>query len=294
MKIRNLALSLLCLLILAPGKLSAKNAEPVKIYRDLQYTAGEVNPFQCLDLYLPAQAASPPPLVIWIHGGAWLMGDKNHPPADLLLKHGFAVASINYRLAQQAVFPAQIQDCKAAVRWLRAHAKEYGFDPRRIAVWGHSAGGHLAALLAVSNDEKSFEGNGGNANISSRIQAAVNWAGLSDLVSVAEQAPPNCQIDFKSSSSPVLALLGPGKNKEAYLKASPVTYISKDDPPILVVYGDKDDVVPPAQSEEFCRILKVKGATFASCVISGGGHSLGQKAAFSKTLEFLKTYLQGR
>lgn len=296
MKVQKKSLLLLGLLsfagFMAVPAIQAGAKEP-KVIQNISYVPGSSNPFQQLDLYLPKWHAGPMPVVVWIHGGAWLMGDKNHPPADLLCPRGFAVASINYRLAQQAEFPAQINDCKAAVRWLRAHAKEYNLDPEHIGVWGHSAGGHLAALLATSGGVKELEGDGGNLSYSSRVQAAADWAGLSDLVSVVAQAPANCQIDFKTpSKSPVVALMGSHQSQEACLKASPIYYISKDDPPLLVVHGDKDDIVPVEQSKEFCEALKKAGANAQCIIVKGQGHGLGDLSVYEKTVIFLKRNLQ--
>src|SRR5687768_12543691 len=141
---------------------------------------------QSLDLFIPAGATAdkPLPLVVWIHGGGWRQGDKARCLALPLLAHGYAVASINYRLSGEAQFPAQIHDCKAAIRWLRANAKEHGIDADRIGVWGSSAGGHLVALLGTSGDVKELEGELGNAGVSSRVQAVCDFFGPAELSSV--------------------------------------------------------------------------------------------------------------
>src|SRR4029077_7199543 len=126
-----------------------------------------------LDLYLPKSADGPLPLVVWVHGGAWRAGSKEQTPALFLLTRGYAVASINYRLSQHARFPAQIEDCKAAIRWLRAHAEEYNLAPDHFGAWGASAGGPLVALLGTSGDVKELEGHEGPPDESSRVQAVV-------------------------------------------------------------------------------------------------------------------------
>ena len=149
----------------------------VKAMRDVEYARVDGKPL-LLDLYLPAKAAQPMPVIVWIHGGAWRAGSKERCPAIPMAAQGYAVASINYRLTNVATFPAQIYDCKAAIRWMRAHAKEYGFDPDRIGVWGGSAGGHLVSLLGTSGGVKELEGDvGGNLNFSSRVQAVAVFCG---------------------------------------------------------------------------------------------------------------------
>jgi len=143
------------------------------------------------------------------------------------------VASINYRLTKEAIFPSQIEDCKAAIRYLRAHAAEYNIDPNHVGVWGVSAGGHLAALLGTSCGAKQLEGNLGSADMSSCVQAVCDWCGPSDFVTVASQAGSRTKIDYDDAAGPVAKLLG-GLQTEKHdlaVAASPVTYIDKDDPP---------------------------------------------------------------
>ena len=136
----------------------------VKVLRDLQYVDGG-HERNRLDLYLPEKAEGQLPLVVWIHGGAWQAGSKDGCPAVYLTAKGYAVASINYHLSQHAVFPAQIEDCKAAIRWLRANAAKYHLDADHIGVWGASAGGHLVAMLGTTGNVKELEGKGGNPPI---------------------------------------------------------------------------------------------------------------------------------
>ena len=153
--------------------------EGTKVLRDLAYVPGG-HERQKLDLYLPP-TGSRWPLVVAIHGGAFRMGSKEGEPAGGFVSRGFAVAAINYRLSQHAVFPAQIEDCKAAVRWLRANAARYGYDPDRIASYGGSAGGHLAAMLGTTGDVKAFDV-GAHLDQSSRVQAVVDFFGPTDFL----------------------------------------------------------------------------------------------------------------
>src|SRR5574338_458156 len=141
-----------------------------------------------LDLYLPANARNAP-LVIWIHGGGWADGDKDNPPGLSLLKHGYALASVEYRLTDRAPFPAQIHDVKAAVRFLRANAARFGLDPERFGAWGESAGGHLAALLGTTSVRGELEGDEGVTGVSSRVQAVCDWYGPTDLLKINDQMP---------------------------------------------------------------------------------------------------------
>src|SRR5262249_29153557 len=150
---------------------------------------------QLLDLGYPQSGQGPFPLV------GWVSGDKSEQIAYFLTEHGYAVASINYRLIQQGIFPVQLHDCKAAIRFLRAHASEYNIDPNRIGVWGGSAGGYLAALLGTTGDIKSLEGNVGNTTVSSAVQAVCDWFGPTDLASVNDQVGNHWGIDLKSPNA---------------------------------------------------------------------------------------------
>jgi putative heme-binding domain-containing protein len=244
-----------------------------KALRDLEYVKGghERNK---LDLYLPEKADGPLPVIVWIHGGAWLGGSKDNPPALSFLTRGYAVASINYRLSQHAQFPAQIEDCKAAIRWLRANAKTYHLDPNHIGVWGASAGGHLVALLGTTAGVKELEGQGGNSEQPSRVQAVVDWFGPTDLLTMGEQSGPNSRIKHNAPDAPEAKLIGGPvpENKDKAAKASPITYVRRGAAPFLIMHGDKDDLVPYPQSEELAAALKKAGAEVTLRKIEGAGH----------------------
>lgn len=223
-----------------------------------------------LDLYVPQGAGTKPPLLVWIHGGAWKMGDKAHVPLMWLTKRGYAIASINYRFSQEAVFPAQIFDCKAAVRFLRAHAAEYGYDATRIAVGGDSAGGHLAALMGTTNGKKELEGDvGGNAEQSSGVQVVLDYYGPTDFVAFAEFLGKRRLRD-----NPVAQLLGGEVDKLAdkAKAASPARHVTATAPPFLIVQGSKDPLVPQRQAEILHDALKKAGADSTLKIIEGGGH----------------------
>ena len=243
----------------------------VKKLTDIAYVTGG-HERQKLDLFLPAKVKNAP-LVVWIHGGGWQNGSKDRTPAVTLLSKGYALASINYRLSSHAVFPAQIEDCKAAIRWLRAHAKEHGYDPSRIAVWGSSAGGHLVAMLGVTGDVKEFD-TGENLNESSRVQAVVDFFGPAELLTMGKQSKENSRIDHDAPNSPEARLVGGAlqENKDKARRASPIAYVSKDDAPMLIVHGDADPLVPLAQSETFQAALKKAGVDASLYVVKDGGH----------------------
>ncbi|MBI3650993.1 MAG: alpha/beta hydrolase [Acidobacteria bacterium] len=231
-----------------------------------------------LDLFLPSGGQGPFPLVIWIHGGGWSGGDKALSLNSLQVRQttrGYAVASLNYRLSGEAIFPAQIEDCKAAIRWLRANAAQYNIDANRIGVWGSSAGGHLVALLGTSGDVADLEGSvGGNLQYSSRVQAVVDWYGPTRLLSIASQALPCSILDHNAANSPESRLIGCTVQScpEKAERASPTSYVTADDPPFLLMHGTSDCSVPPLQSQELFDRLKNSGVTATLTYWQDAGH----------------------
>ncbi len=243
----------------------------VKAHRDLAYVDGG-HERQRLDLYLPEKADAALPVIIWVHGGGWQAGSKDQcPPLRVgYLERGYAVASIGYRLSSHAVFPAQIEDCKAAIRWLRAHAKEYHLDPQRFGVWGSSAGGHLVALIGTSGDVKEFEV-GPNLDQSSRVQAVCDWYGPTDFTVFV--TTPGYE-SHATASSPEAKLIGGAvmENKDKATRVNSITYVSKDDPAFLIMHGNKDPTVPINQSELLFEALKKAGVSAHFHTIHGAGH----------------------
>jgi acetyl esterase/lipase/enterochelin esterase-like enzyme len=228
-----------------------------------------------LDLYTPEKPDGPLPVIVWIHGGAWLGGSKDgRVPAVPFVTKGYAVASINYRLSSHAVFPAQIEDCKAAVRWLKANAKTYNLDPKRIGVWGASAGGHLAALLGTSGDVKDLEGSGDNADQSSRVHAVVDFFGPTDLLQMEAHSLPGSTMKHGTPDSPESKLIGGpiNENVEKTDRANPVKYVAKDAPPFLIVHGEQDPLVPIHQSQLLYEALKQLNRDITFYRIAGAGH----------------------
>ena len=243
----------------------SKPAKPLRVpanvtaTRDVEYARFPTGTL-LLDIYQPAKIEPKTrlPLIVWIHGGAWTAGDKNLCPAVVMVPRGYVVASINYRLAQEAIYPAQIHDCKAAVRFLRASAEKYQIDPDRVGVFGASAGGHLAALMGTSGGDATLEGNvGWNADQSSAVQAVCDWFGPTDLKALAVQkASDKTGRDLK----PVTALLGgPADTLNLTRSANPITFIDKKDPPFLIMHGEEDKLVPISQSELLHKALSDAG-----------------------------------
>ncbi len=212
------------------------------------------------------QKGTPRPLLVWIHGGAYMGGDKaeNHALWPDLVKSGYAVATVNYRLSGDAKWPAQITDCKAAIRFLRAHAKEYNIAPGRIAVWGSSAGGHLAALIAASGGATKLDV-GEYLDQSSAVSCGIDMFGPVDF----EKMP-----QFSSPNSPEAKMWGRATSQALDMarEANPVTYLSKDSPPLLVFHGEADSVVNISQSRILDEAMKKVGAPGEFVALPGVGH----------------------
>ncbi len=252
---------------------AAVNKNPgIKILKDIPY-AGDRDPRHLLDLYLPEiPLPGKLPLVILVHGGGWNAGEKEafEGPAAEFVRHGYASASLNYRLSRQAKFPAQVEDCKAAVRWLRAHADTYGLDPQKFVIGGHSAGGHLAAFLGVTNGEKRFE-RGKNLKVDSSVQAVLWFAGVGNFV--ARVQTPGYESEGAPGSGQSMLIGGAVlKNREKAMKASPIRYVGEGDAPIIFFHGDRDELVPIAQAKEMDEALKAKGVETELHIMPGANH----------------------
>ena len=215
-----------------------------------------------LDLAMPKQPAEKPrPAIVVIHGGGWIEGDKssfsvfkNRPPGNIIefARLGFVAMTINYRLSREAPFPAALDDCRTAVRWLRAHAREYQVDPERIGAWGNSAGGHLALLLAMMPKEPLAAGES-YADQSNQVQSAVSDSGPIDLV---------WQTEHKQLTTVVEKFLGgplDEKSMSAYKRASPSSYVSEKLPPLMFIYGEVDGQVDVRTADELVAALSRAG-----------------------------------
>tara|TARA_Y100001934_G_scaffold115729_1_gene141648 strand:+ start:3753 stop:4832 length:1080 start_codon:yes stop_codon:yes gene_type:complete len=272
--------------------------EGIKAFRNLPY-AQTKNPRQTLDLFLPEKRAKDTllPIIVYIHGGGWKNGSKESAMGKLapyLATGSFAAASINYRLSGESIWPAQIHDCKAAIRWLKGNAKKHGFDPGRMAVWGNSAGGHLVAMLGVSGGVKALEGKlGEHLDQDSRISCVVDFCGPTHFLSMGK-FPSN--IDHDAPNSPESQLLGGAlqENKKVARKASPITYVTKDDAPTLIVHGSKDPLVPFNQAEIFHKALTEAGVKNTFLRMEGMGHGLSGPIVDENVRKFLEAQLLGK
>lgn len=277
-------LSFLLLGLLAPSLAQAQSCQtfPGLTYATWTAPDGSSRALQ-MELLVPSGAAGPVPVVVWIHGGGWFQGSRLPipPGVSALCSRGYAVASIDYRLVADAIWPAQIQDCKGAVRWLRAHADQYGLDPDRIAVWGESAGGQLAAMLGVTGGlgtasigsvSVDLEGTvGGNAAQSSRVQAAVTWYGYADLLQL--RFYPASALHDPSGSPESRLIGGPLQtNPERAATASAVSFASPDDPPFLLLHGTVDNTVAFNQSELLTDALQAQGVPVSFVPVQNAGH----------------------
>jgi acetyl esterase/lipase len=274
----------------AKAKAESGLRDKINVETDVEYAnAGEVS--LKLDIYKPkTESARPRPCIVWIHGGGWQGGNKSSGLArlgSLVASGDYVGVSVGYRLTDVAGFPAQIHDSKAAIRFVRANASKLGIDPNKIGVWGSSAGGHLVSLLGTSGDVKEVEGTLGTTGVSSRVTCVVDYCGPSDF--------PAFELT-SGAQGPVTKLLGgvPKEKLEVAKQASPITYVSKDDPPFLVVHGTNDATVPFDQAVRFHDALK-KGEVDSTFVrIEGGGHGIGGAEVESRVKAFFEKHLLGK
>lgn len=238
--------------------------------------AGDTLQRHLLDIYLPPKARTKNPLIIWIHGGAWMVNDKYSDMSYMkntikgFIDSGYAMASIDYRYSTTAVFPAQIQDCNQAVQFLYDHAEQYKLDKNKFVLIGFSAGGHLASLLGLSNnnDIKAFYVNAGKSRFA--IKCVLDFYGPSDFIAISG----NPDTSINNSRNPVAILLGamPLERPDLAKQASPVTYIDKNDPPFLIVQGEKDESVPNTQSRFLSAWLTQAGVKNELIMVPNAPH----------------------
>ncbi|MCL7378342.1 alpha/beta hydrolase [Streptomyces sp. 35G-GA-8] len=265
-----------------PPTAPVTGADGVRRYDQLSYATNSGYRPRLLDLSVPL-TAEPAALVVWIHGGAWMEGDRRHPPptvsADLLfgslLRAGLAVATIDYRHAREAAFPAQLHDVKAAIRYLRHYAGPLGIDGKRIGVWGESAGGHLAALAGLtgptggaqpSHEDTDLEGTEGVREGDSAVAAVVDWYGITDVGALVPDRP--------GPGDPIVTLLGgnPADRTRLAAAASPVSYGGSPAPPFLLVHGTHDTLVPFEHSERLAQLLRAAGNQAEVLAVPGAEH----------------------
>jgi acetyl esterase/lipase len=257
------------LLLIVPSLISMGQAD-ITQHKDIVY-AEVPGRRLLLDLYMPSSTVSPY-LIVWVHGGAWHSGSKASPPLSFI-SSGYALASVDYRLSVDAKFPAQIHDIKAAIRYLRANANKLGYRSDKIVIAGSSAGGHLAVLVGVTNNDTKLEGDLGDfTRASSSVQAIVDYYGPTNFLTILKQSTPH----GVSVRAPAMALLlgeTVENAPELATLASPVHQVDKDDPPLLIFHGDQDIQVPINQSHELVGAYKRNGLKVHLEVVYGAGHS---------------------
>lgn len=276
--------------------LEALEREPITFELDVPYAETD-NPRQRLDLYRPQEPSEEAlPVIVFFHGGGWYQGDKADGAARVMpfVSSGdYAAVSVGYRLSDEATWPAQLHDSKAAIRWIKANADEHGLDPDRLAVWGHGAGGHLALMLGMTGDEPKLEGDlGPDDEVASEVAAVVNFFGVTDMMALVDQPS---DFDRSSPEAPEARLLGGAlpENEEQAIGASPVTYVSEGDPPVLTLHGDEDTVVPYDQAVRLDVALTDTGEPSYFITVPGAGHGDFPEEAEKRVSIFLSRVLLG-
>jgi acetyl esterase/lipase len=282
-------------LLLGPTLVATASAQSNTVtteLRDVIYATVDGKPLG-LDLYLPAGVQAPP-LIVWVHGGAWRTGDKSQYPKPLL-GQGFALASVDFRQSTEARFPAAVHDIKAAIRFLRAKAAEYGYRTERIAISGASSGGHLAALTGLTNGNKELEGTvGDHPGQSSSVQAIVSYFGASNLTTILAQSTP-FGLNVRRPALDLLLGAQPDKVPELAQLASPVLHVGKASPPLLLLHGEQDPQMPVNQSLELEGAYKKLGLDVTLDIVYGaahGGREFYAPERLQRTLQFLRRTLE--
>lgn len=257
---------------------------PVKAIKDVPYIDGATSKAHQLDIYVPEYRFfwdNSRPLIVYIHGGAWHLGDKAPSVASQLPKFGYVAASVNYRFTNEAKFPAQLKDISAAVHYMQKNARKYGADPARIGVWGVSAGAQLAALVGLT-DEPGL------------IRAVCDWCGPTDFATITQQADSNNELQLRDVNGPVSKLLGglPDKVPTQAKLASPVNYARAGAPVFLILHGDADEMVPVQQSIDFARKLNECGVTNELHIIPGGKHDFTNIDTIKEVIDFFDKNLK--
>ena len=278
----------LFMMILVSG--IAASAEPTKV-ADLPYAT--VNGIELkLDLYRPGENAKPG-IVVWVHGGAWRGGSKKDMPLGSLVSAGYVVASVDYRLSPQAPFPAQVHDIKAAIRFLRAKQRDYGIDASRVVIAGASAGGHLAALVGVTNSHAELEGRVGEyLDQSSQVDAIVSFFGMSNLTTILSQSTPH-GLKVRVPALQLLLEGQPEEKVELARLASPVFHVDDRDPPLLLIHGDQDPQAPINQSHELQGRYEAVKRPCQFVVVHEGKHG-GAEFFDDERIKIVREFLEKR
>lgn len=249
----------------APAHTRSSTTSGPRTLADIEFAKPDGKPLM-LDLHLPAPTGSPPPVILWIHGGAWKAGDRKNPSIMSLTRHGYAIASVTYRLVPEVTYPAPLDDCRAAVRFLRINAEKLGIDGRRIGLAGGSAGGHLAAMLALTPTKNPEPGEDDS------VLAVADYFGPTDLTYLA-LLPANRDPKRPHPSFELLGKPDADKVLEIAKQASPLYNVNPSAPPFIFIHGDADQVVPVEQSEKLHKALTGAGVESTLVVVPGAYHS---------------------
>lgn len=267
-------------------KTQAQN-EP-EIIKNIVY-AEDGNKKLQLDIYKPTQPKEPN-LIVWIHGGAWHSGSKENPPLGLL-PYGYALASVDFHASTEKPFPANVHDIKAAIRFLRANAKKYGYKADKTIIWGASSGGHLAALVATTNNNATLEGNLGNyPEVSSSVQACLDFYGPTNFLTILNQSTPH-GLNVRLPALAVLLGKPVEQTSDLAKLASPIYQVDVTDPPIFIVHGEQDNQVPINQSIELLSVYKNLNLKTQIEFVPNAGHTDAiyyKKEMMEKVNKFLK------
>ena len=296
----QLILLLVCSFLACAQKAAIQNIIPasVIVHGNLPYSQDTLKR-HLLDIYIPSGGSNKKPLIVWVHGGAWMLNDKYADMSYMkntvreFLDSGYALASIDYRYSTEAVFPAQIQDCNQALEYLYQHAEQYGYDQNRIALIGFSAGGHLASLLALSNNDAPAAFYPSGLKTHFKIKCVMDFYGPSDLTMLGS----NPDTSINNDRNPVSILLGATvvRRPDLARKASPVTYIDKHDPPFIIVQGEKDESVPNTQSKVLSSWLTLSGVQNELILVPNAPHfgvMFDVPEIRLRLFHFLDTYLR--
>jgi acetyl esterase/lipase len=288
----HFARSLSALLLLATvfAHNTAADTPEIEFRPDIEYGTGGGEPLR-LNLARPKNAAGPLPAVVFIHGGGWSGGKRevHDPQVREWAAKGYVTATVTYRLLPKHRWPAQIEDVKCAIRYLRAHASEFGIDPTRIGAIGFSAGAHLAQLLAVMDPADGLEGSGGWPDQSSKVQAAVSFAGPTDLSRTFPDTANKIIENFLGAK--------PADVPDSVRAASPVSYVDSGDAPLLVYHGTLDEIVPVDQAYEMATRMTKAGAPGRVEILIGAHHGWGAEEAtrtFDTADVFLREHLKAK
>ncbi|CAH0993951.1 hypothetical protein EMA8858_00056 [Emticicia aquatica] len=263
----------------------------IKISKDIVYAEADGKKLK-LDIYQP-KVQKEPYLIVWVHGGAWHSGSKENPPLGLL-PFGYALASVDFRASTEKPFPANIHDIKAAIRFLRANANKYGYNADKIIIWGSSSGGHLAALVATTNNNMALEGNLGDfTHTSSSVQVCIDFFGPTNFLTILNQSTPH-GLNVRLPALAILLGKPLEQANELAKLASPVYQVDAADPPLFIVHGEQDIQVPINQSIELMSVYKSNNLKVQIEFIPNAGHSdpaYAKTELMEKINDFLKKIL---